>query len=214
MSSGKTYALYGEMKTLEAVGVNYIAFQPSVDVRSRGTITPKTFSGDLEPNCIIIPSLIDVSDDHLQGANAVAIDEFTLFGFDKNGEPIANYYEDSMRHLAELGVKAVYGAGLSVAANGEILPLLKSAIENGVDIEWFTARCMFPANGSSSPKCANDARNTQIYSISQEKPYDPSTLPMLLPEGERPDLGYRPVCVGHKAVNAAGLLDFNADYPS
>ncbi len=215
MSSGKTTRLYDKMRELEAIGENYTAFQPRVDVRSKGTILPKTFNGDPEPNCIIIPSLIDISDDHLQGANVVAIDEFTLFGFDDDREPIPDYYDESMHHLAKLGVDAVHAAGLNVAANKEMFPLLISAIENGADIEWRTARCMFPANGSASPKCANEARNTQIYSISQEKPYDLSTLPMLLPEGERPDLGYRPVCVGHMAVNGSSeLLDFNTDYPS
>lgn len=214
MSSKKTTELVSKMGELDATQKNYVAFQPRIDVRSKGIIAPKTNNGNPKPNCTIIPSLMDISDDHLRGANIVVVDEFTLFGFDDDREPITNYYEDSMRHLAQLGVNEVYGAGLSVAANKEIFPLMKSAIENGANIEWFTARCMFPTNGSASPRCANDARNTQIYSISQEKPYNPATLPMLLPEGERPDLGYRPICVGHMAVNAAELLDFNADYPS
>jgi len=214
MSSGKTTALVGKMGELDAIQITYAAFQPSIDVRSEGIIVPKTHNGVAKPNCLKVPSLLDISEEQLRGAKAIAIDEFTLFGFDDDREPITGYYRDSMRHLAELGVSAVYGAGLNVAANGEMFPLLKSAIENGAKIEVFDASCTFPTDDPNSPVCAKEARTSQIYSKSKKMPYDPSTLPMLLPQGERPDLGYRPVCVGHMAINAAELLDFNADYPS
>jgi thymidine kinase len=215
MSAGKTTAIHAKMSELDAIDVEYLAIQPSFDVRSVGLIRPKTLASEVltdKPNCIRIGSLLDIGPEHLKGRKVLVVDEFTLFGFNANRHPIKDYYADSMRHLASLGVTAVYASGLNVAANRTLFPMLADAIRHGADVVMLTARCMAPAENGQG-KCADVARNTQIYSRRRGLPYHPDTLSTLLPEGERPDLGYRPVCPTHLEVGRVASLNFMNDYP-
>lgn len=213
MSAGKTNALYQEMGRLRALGVKLAAFQPTMDVRGPGLILPKSYAanGASPKNCTRIASPLDITQEQIGDATVVAFDELNFFGFTPDRQPIPGYYRRVIEHLAHLGVKGVRASALNVAANKQVFPMVVDAMGEGADIQILTASCMVPVNGDKAPKCGEAARNTQIFSITQGLPYHPDTLPMLLPEGERPDLGYRPVCVDHLA--AAASLDFRVDYP-
>lgn len=218
MSAGKTNALYQEMQRLKALGVNVAAFQPSMDVRGPGIILPKSYTSNateatMGGNCTRVASLLDITSEQLGGAQVIAIDELNFFGFNQDRKPIPHYYNQAIRHLASLGVKGIYASALNVAANRQPFPILMDAWGHGADLQLLTASCMVPVNGANAPRCGKTARNTQIFSIAKGLPYHPDTLPMLLPEGERPDLGYRPVCVDHLVASESAGLDFRLDYP-
>ena len=213
MGAGKTTRLANIIGEYLVLRKPFAAYKPAIDIRDEG-IVPKGYraigleSGVLK--CERIDSLDDVDASGLAeaGIEDIFLDEFTMFGYDANREPIPGHYLKVMSRWKAQGIKRVFAAALDMGANCRQFPMWIDAYGNGADMQLITARCQYPVNGHDGPACFRTARNSQIYSISQDKVFRRETLPNLLPQGELSDLAYRAVCIGHLILPQSMTIDF------
>ena len=201
MASGKTNRLHSLIGEFKATHQPYEAYKPSHDIRD-SVIQPRGLSEGNAHECLVVKSLAEIDADRLVriGKLTIVLDEFFMFGYDEDRNPIPDVYLDTMLKWGRAGIASVHAAGLDIAASGNTFPIHSDAKRFGADIISLTARCGYPENGNDGPTCRAVARNSQIWSKKLSKPYRPTYLPDLLPEGGDPDMEYIPVCPQHNVL--------------
>ena len=216
MGAGKTSELYKIMGALRIRRRPYAAYIPKHDVRER-IILPKNYQVTTpvagEPNCSSVESLNDIpaAELSLQGITTIVLEEFHMFGYRLDRVPLHGLYLATMRRWAESGIQEVYASGLDLAASGNQFELFQDAHRYGADIKLLTANCEYPVNGDDAETCGATARNSQIYQVKDGKTLRMESLPDLLPEGLRLDIGYRAVCKDHLFLPDERTMSFDAE---
>jgi thymidine kinase len=198
MAAGKTNHLHSLIGGFQATHHPYEAFKPSHDIRD-SVIQPRGLSEIDAQECVVVRSLAEIDAERLTriGRFTIVLDEFHMFSYDENRDPIPDVYFNTMLEWGRFGITNVYAAGLDIAASGNTFPIFNEAHRLGAEIVMLTASCASPVNGEKGPTCREVARNSQIWSKKRKIPYRPPSLPDLLPQGGDPDMSYIPVCAKH-----------------
>ncbi len=215
MASGKTKELYSLIGEFKATHEGFVVYKPSLDIREKG-IQPRGLSSvDAYRKVEVVESLAEINAAALvcNGIRTILLDEFHMFGYKPNRDPMPDVYIQTMKDWGEAGIEKVHAAGLDIAASGRHFSMYLDAHRYGAKIVLFSAKCEYPnCPNSNEPTCRKDAHNSQIYSRSLDKAYRMESLPDLLPEGDDPDRAYRAVCAGHLLLSKVATVNFEYDF--
>jgi len=197
MGSGKTTELLKYLGGLSTINMPFASFKSKLDIREDG-IKPRQMPEEFAAECVAVAGLERINAERLveEGIETILLEEAHMFGYFLNHKINSGVYERTMRNWGEIGIKYVIGAALNISASKEHFPFILDAEANGAELIKLYSRCQYPIV-KSEVLCGQQANNSQIYSVSKNKPYRPKSLPALLPQGDDKDRGYRAVCPSH-----------------
>lgn len=211
MKSRKTTALFEALEDLSDEGVKSAIFKPTTDAGREGLFArgiPKEDLGRYKCGLADTLGLIPVEQLVRDGITHLFVDEAQMFGF-RNNEIVHSQLREMLAWWGKCGLQGVIMAGLDYAGRGEPFSFYNEVVELGLPVVHHVARCEH-IDEAGSAECGGAAIYTQLYSISQGRPFRHETLPWLLPENTPglEDLGFRPVCESHFFLDASHMISF------